>query len=163
MNENSEEKFWAKVASSNFDDPYKCWKWTAARNNKGYGMCWCDGRLILAHRASYLFHLGEIPNGMFVLHKCDVPNCVNPTHLFLGNQFDNMRDMSRKGRQFLQRNPERSIKGINHPRAKITEDEVLEIRRRYRDGGCQRDIGREFGLGKTTVAHIVNKRTWRHL
>lgn len=77
-----------------------CWKWAGSTVNGGYGMI-NAGRgagNILAHRASYAIHVGEIPDGMLVLHRCDNPSCVNPKHLFLGDHNDNMKDMARKGR-----------------------------------------------------------------
>jgi len=80
-----------------------CWIWTGSRRgvavkNGHYGGFWKDGKSLLAHRASYEFFVGPIPEGMFVLHKCDVPLCVNPAHLWLGTQTDNMRDAIRKRR-----------------------------------------------------------------
>jgi hypothetical protein len=98
-----------------------CWLWTGGCNESGYGMiCEAQGRAGAnnrprrAHRVSYEMHLGAIPDGMMVCHKCDVPSCVNPCHLFCGTGFDNARDMAAKGRQVFQRNPDKAPRGNRH-------------------------------------------------
>lgn len=79
-----------------------CWLWTASKNHKGYGQFGIGSRknikMVKAHRASWILHNGEIPEGLFVLHTCDIRHCVNPAHLFLGTNADNMCDMISKGR-----------------------------------------------------------------
>ena len=94
-----EERFWAKLKTS--DD---CWEWQGARNNKGYGILMLKepGKKHVArttHRFSWELHNGPIPNGLWVLHRCDNPPCANPAHLFLGDNADNIRDMWAKGRR----------------------------------------------------------------
>ena len=86
-------RFWSKVNKS--DD---CWTWTASCNKWGYGQFRLNGRCVLAHRAAYVFEHGPIPDGLFVMHLCDNPPCVNPAHLTLGTHTDNMADMKAKGR-----------------------------------------------------------------
>lgn len=96
MRQSTEQRFWAKVNKTD-----SCWLWTAYRNRKGYGefgMGGHRGRMYLAHRVSWEMANGTIPDGMYVCHACDVPACVNPSHLWLGTATDNNRDMFAKGR-----------------------------------------------------------------
>ena len=88
-----EERFWGKV-----DKTDGCWLWTAGTNINGYGRLSVNRIAILAHRYSWALHNGEIPKGMCVMHKCDNPPCVNPDHLEMGSQQDNLKDMLSKGR-----------------------------------------------------------------
>ena len=90
------ERFWAKVEIIPF---HGCWEWTASQNRLGYGLIHEKRRMLKAHRVSWELHYGKvIPAGLFVCHHCDNPGCVNPSHLFLGTNTDNLRDMSAKGR-----------------------------------------------------------------
>lgn len=88
------KRFWAKV-----DRTASCWLWTAAKTPDGYGKLGIRCYMEYAHRLSWEMHRGPIPAGMLVLHRCDTPSCVNPAHLFIGTQFDNMQDMVAKGRR----------------------------------------------------------------
>ena len=82
-----------------------CWLWTKGSDLKGYGCLSVAGKKHKAHRLSFVLHRGEVPSGMQVCHRCDVPACINPDHLFAGTGSDNMRDCVRKGRHALQRKP----------------------------------------------------------
>lgn len=73
-----------------------CWIWTGAKMAKGYGKMWLLGKLIGAHRASWELHRGQVPKGLHVLHSCDTPECINPNHLFLGTNHDNIVDRNNK-------------------------------------------------------------------
>lgn len=88
------EPFWKSFEKSNSG----CWLWIKTLSNKGYGVTTAKGKRYLAHRLSWILHNGDIPGRLCILHKCDTPACVNPDHLFLGTQSDNMRDMHRKER-----------------------------------------------------------------
>lgn len=157
---NMEQVFWSHVAKS--DD---CWAWTASLNRKGYGQFEFSvpsRRTIRAHRASWTIHFGEVPPGMWVLHKCDNPACVRPDHLFLGTNVDNVRDKINKGRQ---------VKGIGHYCARFTEDQVRSIREEHIRGlspgkmrvGSMRYLAKKYGVGFSAIQSIINRRTWKHL
>lgn len=90
-----EKRFWEKVA---YARNWKCWLWIGSKNNMGYGRINIKGKIKLAHRVAYELNIGEIPKGKFLLHTCDTPLCVNPKHLLIGTQKDNLQDMSKKGR-----------------------------------------------------------------
>jgi len=153
------ERFEIKVDKR--DGPHACWPWTAARLKSGYGTI-RDGRQrrhLLAHRAAWLLAYGPIPSGICVLHRCDVPSCVNPEHLFLGTLADNNADMRSKGRG---KNPP-THRGKNNASAKLNGDSVLEIRRRAADGEPQRAIARAFGVTKSTVADAIRFRSWAYV
>ena len=149
-----EERFWEKVDKSNNEG---CWIWLAYKNNKGYGEIGIKHKLYLSHRISWIIHFGSIPKGMCVCHKCDNPGCVNPHHLFLGTQKDNMQDMSKKNRA----NP---ICGVKHCNAKLSEKQVLEIRKKYSgELGEQMMLSKEYGVSTETISRIVNNKMWKHL
>ena len=88
-------KFWEKV-DKNLNPP--CWEWVAGKNRKGYGTFATKNKIYRAHRFSWTIHYGKIPKGLFVLHHCDNPSCVRPSHLWVGTQLENMKDMYAKGR-----------------------------------------------------------------
>ena len=152
--------FWAKVRK---DGPGGCWLWTGRKHKFGYGVYGRGGggRTNTAHRIVMTLTHGEIPDGMFVLHRCDVPACCNPDHLFFGTQRDNMHDMAAKGRKVCVPS---MVKGSSHGMSKVTEEQADEIRRRYEAGGVyQRELGEEFGLHQTMVSLIVRRKNWRHV
>ena len=126
-----------------------CWNWIGARDETGYGFV----RGERAHRHMWRNGVGDIPDGMWVLHRCDNRSCVNPAHLFLGTRQDNIDDMWMKGRA----NPRLGELGCN---AKLTEAEALAIRD---DPRLQEDIAREYGIAQTTVSSIKLKKSWKHV
>lgn len=113
MNERVISRFWAKVAVGT---DWQCWLWQGPISSNGYGRCAMGKRRawMAAHRVSWTIHYGDIPQGLFVCHHCDVPLCVNPAHLFLGTQTDNMRDAACKGRISSQQRPENQPRGEGH-------------------------------------------------
>lgn len=143
------------------DDPDACWSWTGSRHRHGYGTIGeggRNGRDFLAHRLSYEIHVGPIPPGMVICHRCDNPICTNPAHLFVGTQADNVRDMDAKGRRVAA-----GQIGTAHHQAKLSDAQVIEIRRRADAGECKAHLAVEFGVTKTTTTRIANRRTWKHL
>jgi hypothetical protein len=133
-----------------------CWIWASSRNAKGYGIFWFRGKMVGAHRASYVLFRGEIPDGQLVLHGCDNPPCVNPDHLFMGTHQDNMDDMAAKGRgEFFRA-------GENHRNAKLTSAQVDEIRARYVHGRGAK-LAREFGVTGQSVGDIIAGRSWKEV
>ena len=130
-----------------------CWLYKGYRDREGYGWFKRCNHFVSAHRFSYMLNVGKIPLGMDVLHKCDIRNCVNPEHLFLGTQADNNLDRDRKGRQVI-------IRGEKHSLSKLKESEVLEIRQLVTQGLTQREIARKFQVHFSTIHYIVNGKLW---
>ena len=149
-----EERFWPKVNKNGTDG---CWFWTASTNSSGYGQIGLgghDGPPVAAHRVSWEIHNGPIPEGNFygttlVCHHCDEPLCVNPDHLFLGTQFDNMRDASKKGR-------------MKNPAAKLNDRSVGQIRSHLATGKVRQDvIAAMYGVCQQTISDISTRKTYK--
>ena len=133
-----------------------CWLWTGGIRAGGYGNMYIDYRspiYQLAPRVAWRLYRGEIPEGLRVLHRCDVQSCVNPDHLFLGTQADNVKDMEAKGRR-------RSARGEAKGSAKLTAEEVRQIREAI---GTLKAIAKKFGLGQSIVGYIRANKIWRHV
>ena len=114
---------------------------------------------MLAHRQAWLFSGREIAHGLQLLHRCDVRNCVNPQHLFLGTQADNIADMDAKGRRGIAPQP-----GESNPMAKGTDALVMTIRRAYAAGGVtQHQLARKFNVTRAFVCDVVRGKSWKHL
>lgn len=141
-----------------------CWIWTASRSTTGYGqlfVCRIDSRRNIvqrAHRISWLIHKGSIPSHQQVLHKCDVRLCVNPDHLYLGTQQDNVNDMMSKCRNSYWRR-----QGEQHPRAKLTDNQVRCVKHRLHIGIDRRTLAQEFNVSLSSIGMIANGHTWRHI
>ena len=137
-----EERFWPHVRKSD-----GCWTWTST-TLRGYGVIThgVGRRNLPAHRASWELHHGPITGNLRVLHACDNPPCVRPDHLFLGTDADNVRDMVGKDRQ---------AKGERHGRRKLTDDEVVAIRRERLGGATLAALGAKHGVSEGQVSRIV--------
>ena len=152
----TQEQFREHFLSQAMPEPNTgCSLWTGA-TTRGYGSVRRHGRALYAHRVAYELFVGPIPDGMHVLHHCDTPPCVNPEHLFLGTDADNIQDMDRKGRRVTR-------KGELHPRARLTEDDVRTIRSRVAAGETKASLSREHGVDETTVGRIVCRKNWAHV
>ena len=135
-----------------------CWLWIGYINSGGYGRMFTRGnRGVLAHRYSYWMHKGEIPKGKYVCHTCDTPSCVNPNHLFIGTKADNNKDRHQKNRTVL---PNQS--GSNHSQSKLTEADVIDIRRLSKTVSTQ-ELSRIYGVEYSGLRKIINRKAWRHV
>lgn len=152
------ERFWSKVRKTG-----TCWRWIGAQvKEDGYGAFRFNGRNVVAHRVSWILHFGEIPRGLWVLHRCDTPCCIRPDHLFLGTRSDNMRDMARKGRGNWTTKPYTVPRGERNGNSKLTKAQVHDIRKRYAQGIRQVEIAKDFGVTQAAVSLIVRGETWTH-
>lgn len=127
----------------------ECWLWRVGRTSKGYGHLRVNGQIERAHRVLYEMAVGPIPDGLVVRHDCDTPACVNPFHLRVGTQAENMRDAVERGL---------FPTGEYNARTKLTADQIAEIRWRWSEGEKQTDLAREFGVSSSHVSRIC---TWK--
>lgn len=142
------DRFWAKVRKSD-----RCWEWTA-RLDDGYGSLSIAGRTMGAHRYSYELHIGPIPDGLYVCHRCDNRKCVNPEHLFLGTHQDNMADMYSKGRR-------PAPIGERNGFSKLTAEQAQAIHDMRKAGATQTAIAAKFGITQALVSLILLGKSWR--
>lgn len=169
-------RFWARVDTSG-----ECWTWTGPTVGRGYGKVSAFGSTQRAHRVAWILTNGEIPDGVFVCHRCDNPPCIRPDHLFLGDSTDNVRDMGLKGRaatgrrngrvrhpdrypvgdnHWMRRYPERTPRGERHPRAKFTEQQAKDIRAAYATGARVRDLADRYGVSRYPIYQVIHNRTY---
>lgn len=156
------DRFWPHVKKGKRNE---CWEWVNGSYYKNpwtgadtYGCISFNGKRQGAHRASWYLHFGDIPDGLFVLHTCDNPKCVNPRHLFLGTHDDNMQDKVKKGRARGGAN-----KGEINPEHKLTEAQALEIIQALKRGEHPADIAKRYPVGEPMIKHIKSGRNWRHI
>lgn len=162
------KRFWSHVLKTE-----TCWLWEGQRRTKTrYAYFGFAGRTSVAHRVSWVIAKGDIPRGLFVLHNCpggDNPACVNPEHLWLGTQKENMDDARRKGTHHVFTQVEssdrlRKRRGEHHYRAKLTEADVIAIRHAHAAGDQSfKGLARRYGVADLTIARIIKRRGWTHV
>lgn len=131
-----------------------CWLWLGRPGPGGYGRIMVRRKKWQAHRLLWTVVNGMIPAGLFVLHKCDNASCVRPDHLFLGTQKENLHDMSNKGR---------SLRGERNVKAKLSEQQIIEIRKRYFAGESQVSLMKFYPVDRGHISRIVNRICWKHI
>jgi hypothetical protein len=158
------QRFWSKVNKTE-----TCWLWQGAIwKSHGYGAFSYQGKNVRAHRFSYELHYGPIPEEMHVCHTCDNPACVNPEHLFLGTNADNVADKVKKGRcptgdkNGMRKHPESAKRGEAINTAKLTEADVLAIRA-LAATTTQKQLASQFGVGQTAIQSILTRKSWKHI
>jgi hypothetical protein len=150
--EYTHEHFWNRVVALGTDK--ECWEWQGGKDTSNYGRLKVNGRLISAHRYTWEEYNGKIPKGLHVLHECDNPPCVNPKHLFLGTNADNVADRVAKNRQ---------AKGETHAFAVLTEKDITDIIKMYVNGAKQKEIANSYKIDQGHVSSIVNRKKWKHV
>lgn len=150
----TKERFLEKIKK----DPITgCWEWTASKRN-GYGRIGVDGKHLSAHRLSYQLFVGPIKSGLVICHKCDNPGCVNPDHIFIGTQSDNMTDMHNKGRSSMTFKKGHTI---NH---KLSVEIIRQIKAEVIDGILNaKQIGQKLGVKHQTVCDIRAGRRYANV
>lgn len=152
---NFDERFWGRIDRS--AGPNSCWMWTAGKFTEGYGAIHFRNSLWKASRVAWILVNGEIPEGMWVIHRCDNPPCCNPAHLFLGTAADNTHDMVAKDRVCR-------TSGEARWSAKVTEEIVRDMRRRYIPRVVTlQQLADEYGVSFQLVSLIVNRKIWTHV
>lgn len=150
-----EKHFWSRVriASEN-----QCWEWTGPLNNWGYGLTKLSTiKTMIASRIAWILTSGTVPPPhVLVCHTCDNPKCCRPDHLFLGTSADNAADRDSKGRAG-------SAPGEKHWAAKLTEADVLTIRKMRSEGFILKDIATRFGVTIAAIGYITTGKTWTHV
>jgi hypothetical protein len=154
-----EKRFWSRIDKNGSIPDHcpqlgHCWVWTGALNRaqSGYGRWMWNHRLRLAtHIVLEIYEGVDVPSGLHVLHRCDNTLCVNPEHVFLGTQAENVWDMHKKNR------------AVACQQSRLTVDDVRVIRQLKKDGWAHKEIARRYGLSATSVTEIVNYRNWAHV
>jgi hypothetical protein len=152
LNTSVKSRFESRMSKKNNNG---CILWTGSMHETGYGKFnWIGGSYMLAHRASYELFVGKIPDKLYVCHKCDIRNCVNPEHLFLGTHLDNMIDRDRKGRNKIRF-------GADNPATKLNQNQVKEIRLRSNEN--RHILAKEYNVSATNITAIQVRRIWKHV
>lgn len=148
-----ELRFWMSVKSSRDG----CWEWQGYINQNGYGFTRIRGKGWLAHRLSWLWHYGELPQGKSVCHHCDNPKCVRPDHLFVGSQTDNMQDMAAKGRHGANATLTRETAA-----SLAAEYKMLPTSGKHKTPGSVAELAKRYGVTVKTVLAVNRREVWAH-
>lgn len=146
-----DKRFWRWINKAGANG---CWLWMRSLSKARYGVLTINGKLNLAHRIAWELANGPIPNQAHVLHHCDIRHCVNPDHLFLGDQRSNIADAKMKGR--MQRGEDRF-------NAKLQNADIPIIRSRLATGVPAARIARDYGVHVNTIKDVKHRRTWTHI
>ena len=151
-----QNRFWQKV---NKKSEQECWEWQAAKTARGYGQLNVEGIMRYAHRLSYFLHNEVDTFDLVVMHSCNNPSCVNPNHLVLGTQKQNLQQMYRE-----KRDDNRNRIGIHNKNCSFSESEVREIKQLLAEGKfSQRKIAKMYGVTSSTISNISLGKTWSHI
>jgi hypothetical protein len=131
-----------------------CLEWCGAKDKNGYGKLTIEYKTVRAHRAAYLWSRGTIPIGFCILHKCDNPPCVRPSHLYIGTLSDNTNDAYKRGRL--------SKRGEKHHLARLTESSVRKIKKQKGKGSVW-DVAESYGVSHWTIYDVWRGRSWSHV
>lgn len=170
LNDKDYVRFWSKAELT--ANPDKCWIWQKSVDTGGYGSHSIGGRNYTSNRVAYASFYKKDPGNFHVLHKCDCRRCINPHHLFLGTNYDNVKDKMAKGRQGRpigklsgsHTHPEKILKGSKIGTSKLTEDQVLEIRKRHKEEKLSTyKLANIYKVSQALIWYAVNNKTWKHI
>ncbi len=154
-NQTDIERFDCKVTAP---DERGCWNWTSTKTKKGYGTFWIAGARLYAHRVRWVREHGQIPSGLCILHKCDNPSCVNPSHMQTGTKAENNADMWAKGRA-----RPGVHRGEAHGMSRLSGSQVCEIRELRDSGASALALSVRFSVSISQITRIVSRKSWAHL
>lgn len=160
MRKQTASSFWEKVDIKGQND---CWNWKKSKKLNGYGQLLWNYKNVYSHRTAWILSNGDIPQGLFVCHKCDNPACCNPNHLWLGTPITNVLDMMNKGRYYLNSN-RAWAHGSTHYSSKFTNETIVKIRKMYEDKPNQyKWLADLFNVSSNCIYAIVTRKTWKHV
>ena len=152
----SRDELISAIASRCQTNDSGCMIWSGAKNSSGYGRISAFGKVMTTHRVSYLLHKGEIPESVCVCHTCDNRLCVNPDHLWLGSQSENLKDAVKKGRMYRP-----DTRGFRNGNTKLTTKDVSQIRILVAAGDLKYIVAKKFNVSPSTVTNLINFNTWK--